>query len=74
MNLAFSLVIPFLVTVGIASPSVTGKPSKKIVQTTSDLKVKALPRIAITGLAIESSTFSPALSNEEAFHAKYNFC
>jgi microcystin degradation protein MlrC len=32
---------------------------------------KALPRIAIAGLAIESSTFSPALTQEEAFHAKY---
>jgi len=32
---------------------------------------KPLPRIAITGLAIESSTFSPALTNEAAFHAKY---
>ena len=31
----------------------------------------AKPRIAIAGLAIESSTFSPALTNEEAFHAKY---
>ena len=29
-----------------------------------------LPRIAIAGLAIESSTFSPALTVEEAFHAK----
>ena len=27
-----------------------------------------LPRIAIAGLAIESSTFSPALTHEEAFH------
>ena len=32
---------------------------------------KPLPRIAITGLAIESSTFSPALTHEEAFTAKY---
>ncbi len=32
---------------------------------------KALPRIAIAGLAIESSTFSPALTHEEAFHARY---
>jgi microcystin degradation protein MlrC len=32
---------------------------------------KSLPRIAIAGLAIESSTFSPALTTEEAFHAKY---
>lgn len=30
-----------------------------------------LPKIAIAGLAIESSTFSPAISEEEAFHAKY---
>lgn len=39
----------------------------------SDLYKKAnpLPRIAIAGLGIESSTFSPALTHEEAFHAKY---
>jgi microcystin degradation protein MlrC len=30
----------------------------------------ALPRIAIAGLAIESSTFSPAKTHAEAFHAK----
>lgn len=29
-----------------------------------------LPRIAIAGLAIESSTFSPALTHEDAFHAR----
>ena len=29
----------------------------------------ALPRVAIAGIAIESSTFSPARSHEEAFHA-----
>ena len=33
-------------------------------------KEKNLPRIAIAGLAIESSTFSPALTQEDAFHAK----
>ncbi|QEM09243.1 M81 family metallopeptidase [Mucilaginibacter rubeus] len=32
---------------------------------------KQIPRIAIAGLAIESSTFSPALTDEAAFHAKY---
>ncbi|MCS3733183.1 M81 family metallopeptidase [Mucilaginibacter dorajii] len=32
---------------------------------------KPLPRIAIAGLGIESSTFSPALTDEVAFHAKY---
>lgn len=30
-----------------------------------------LPRIAVAGLAIESSTFSPAVTHEEAFHALY---
>lgn len=34
------------------------------------LKQKKLPRIAIAGLAIESSTFSPARSHEDAFHVK----
>src|SRR5690606_1461801 len=34
-------------------------------------QAKPLPRIAIAGLGIESSTFSPALTTEEAFHAKY---
>ena len=29
----------------------------------------AMPRVAIAGIAIESSTFSPARSHEEAFHA-----
>ena len=31
---------------------------------------KELPRIAIAGLAIESSTFSPARTQEEAFHPR----
>ena len=33
---------------------------------------KPLPRIAIAGLGIESSTFSPAVTREEAFHARYS--
>ena len=32
---------------------------------------KSKPRIAIAGLGIESSTFSPAVTEEEAFHTKY---
>lgn len=32
---------------------------------------KKLPRVAIAGIAIESSTFSPARTEEDAFHAKY---
>jgi microcystin degradation protein MlrC len=35
------------------------------------LAVEAQPRIAIAGLGIESSTFSPALTEEPAFHAQY---
>jgi microcystin degradation protein MlrC len=31
---------------------------------------KELPRIAVAGLAIESSTFSPAQTHEDAFHAR----
>ena len=34
-------------------------------------KEDRLPKIAIAGIAIESSTFSPAKTEEEAFHAKY---
>jgi len=33
-------------------------------------EARHVPRIAIAGLAIESSTFSPAFTHEEAFHAK----
>ncbi|TLP80273.1 M81 family metallopeptidase [Maribacter sp. ACAM166] len=39
-------------------------------QGTTSAEEKKLPKIAIAGLGIESSTFSPALSTEEAFHAK----
>ena len=35
-------------------------------------KEKELPRIAIAGIAIESSTFSPAFTHEEAFHVRRN--
>lgn len=35
-------------------------------------EVKTLPRIAIAGLGIESSTFSPAVTLEPAFHARYS--
>lgn len=34
------------------------------------LQTNKLPRIAIAGLAIESSTFSPALTHEEAFRTR----
>ena len=33
-------------------------------------ETKQLPRIAIAGIGIESSTFSPAQTQEEAFHAR----
>jgi microcystin degradation protein MlrC len=35
-----------------------------------DLGENKLPRIAIAGLAIESSTFSPALTHEDEFHVR----
>ena len=35
-------------------------------------KEQNLPRIAIAGLAIESSTFSPAKTHKEAFRARYD--
>ena len=47
------------------SGSISSKPISVRIQQ------KIHPRIAIAGLGIESSTFSPALTNEEAFHAKY---
>ncbi len=37
---------------------------------TESKEIKKLPRIAIAGIGIESSTFSPALTHEEAFHAR----
>ena len=40
-------------------------------QSTNSAGVTNLPRIAIAGLGIESSTFSPAVTQEEAFHARY---
>ncbi|OOQ61422.1 M81 family metallopeptidase [Mucilaginibacter pedocola] len=39
--------------------------------TISTVLAQKLPKIAIAGLGIESSTFSPALTEEEAFHATY---
>ncbi len=39
-------------------------------QQTKNPETKKLPRIGIAGLAIESSTFSPAVTEEEAFHAR----
>jgi microcystin degradation protein MlrC len=45
--------------------------SKKEQALNFNLPGKSKPRIAIAGLGIESSTFSPALTTEEAFHAKY---
>jgi microcystin degradation protein MlrC len=39
-------------------------------QATQNESQKGLPRVAIAGLAIESSTFSPARTREEDFHAR----
>ncbi|WP_273567404.1 M81 family metallopeptidase [Maribacter halichondriae] len=39
-------------------------------ETKKEDQEKELPRIAIAGIGIESSTFSPAQTHEEAFHAR----
>lgn len=58
MSKSFICLITFLLAIGCT-------------QTTEDPDAQAaLPRIAIAGLAIESSTFSPALTHEDAFHAR----
>ncbi|WP_409012638.1 M81 family metallopeptidase [Dyadobacter sp. 3J3] len=60
----------------IFSPPVFQISAKEVTKTVieeksiSDALQKPLPRIGIVGLAIESSTFSPARTNEEAFHPK----
>ncbi len=45
--------------------------STVIAQKSSTGAAKPLPRIAVAGIAIESSTFSPAHTDEAAFHAQY---
>src|SRR5580692_11313240 len=46
--------------------------SAKLLSVKNNPPAKQLPRIAIAGLGIESSTFSPALTEEAAFHASYD--
>ena len=41
-----------------------------LVSCNQQTETKKLPRIAIAGIGIESSTFSPARTHEEAFHAR----
>ncbi|GAB3269157.1 M81 family metallopeptidase [Larkinella harenae] len=43
-----------------------------LAQSSNKAPATKLPRIAIAGLGIESSTFSPAVTHEEAFHARYS--
>ena len=63
-KILFSLVFVQLFTaVGFSNPT-------DMREAGNNLQTNELPRIAIAGLAIESSTFSPARTHEEAFHAK----
>lgn len=55
----------------ISSGLITGIATAKPIHLKHNPATKPLPRIAIAGLGIESSTFSPALTDEAAFHAKY---
>ncbi|NNE03053.1 MAG: M81 family metallopeptidase [Eudoraea sp.] len=50
--------------------SVIWSQAKTLVEIPNTIQEEKLPKIAIAGIAIESSTFSPALTHEEAFHAK----
>lgn len=56
-----------LIAIGFAGVITALKP----VRIKHHVPAKRLPRIAIAGLGIESSTFSPARTDEAAFHAKY---
>lgn len=72
MKLTFFLITSFFLTVSrlfVPAPEKINGLSAPVQQETGP-KQKALPRIGIAGLAIESSTFSPALTLEEAFHPK----
>ncbi len=44
--------------------------TKLVEKESNNSQKKVLPKVAIAGIAIESSTFSPALTQEDAFHAK----
>ena len=57
-KLVFSLAVIIIATTAFLSCANSKKESKE------------LPRIAIAGLAIESSTFSPAVTNEDAFRTR----
>jgi microcystin degradation protein MlrC len=74
MKLTFFLITSFFLTVSrlfVPVPEKINELAAPVQQETgTNSKQKALPRIGIAGLAIESSTFSPALTLEEAFHPK----
>ena len=57
------LIIPFVLLSSCTQ-------SKQKVSKNNDEGLANLPRVAIAGIAIESSTFSPARTHEEAFHAR----
>jgi len=61
--------LSFALIVGLVKANPVFIPAKQRVNKRTQ---KTLSRIAIAGLGIESSTFSPALTEEAAFHAKYN--
>ncbi|NID12157.1 M81 family metallopeptidase [Fibrivirga algicola] len=56
----------------LASFSLATLSSAQSVSGTARPGEAGLPRIAIAGLGIESSTFSPAVTHEAAFHARYS--
>lgn len=75
MKRSFFLILSFCLIISkgfvVQSLGKSNDPTGKKDARPRSSEIKALPRIAITGLGIESSTFSPARTSEEAFHAKY---
>jgi microcystin degradation protein MlrC len=63
-NVFFTLLLGVL---GFVAAACTGPGGPRVDQSKEQA---TLPRIAIAGLAIESSTFSPARTHVEAFHAR----
>lgn len=72
MKKSFFLHTYFFLTVvqTFAKPLAPDPDFLRVKESNAITHTKALPRIAIAGLGIESSTFSPARTHEEAFHAK----
>ncbi len=71
LTFLFSFYLIFSPPLTVLWEKITGATKQKVEKSSLTYTSQKLPRIAIAGLAIESSTFSPALTQEAAFQAKY---